>query len=376
MFTTKKKEDDYMTQLDKVRKWVSKNEVDVAYISDPKSIEYLTGFASDPVERILGLFVFANKDPFLFAPALEVEAIHDTGWEFPVYGYLDHEQPFEMIATQIKKRVNHPVQWAIEKNNLTIDHYNAIKNQFLFANFEKDLTPFIQKLRLIKTADEIERLDAAGREADLAFKIGFEAVQAGRTEAEIAAELEYVLKKKGVMQMSFDTLIQAGAHAAEPHGATGMNKIKNNELVLFDLGTIHQGYISDSSRTVAVGQPSDKALDIYKVCLDAQLTAQSQAKPGMIAEDLDKIARDIITKAGYGDYFIHRLGHGMGMGEHEFPSIMEGNKMSLEEGMCFSIEPGIYIPGVAGVRIEDCVHITKNGCEPFTHTSKELTYVG
>ncbi|GEL16040.1 M24 family metallopeptidase [Pediococcus cellicola] len=365
-----------MSQLDKVRQWVSTQEIQVAYISDPKSIEYLTGFASDPVERILGLFVFADQDPFLFAPALEVEAIHDTGWNYPVYGYLDHEKPFAMIAAQIKKRVSNPTKWAIEKSHLTIDHYNAMKSQFPSAQFDQDLTPTIQKLRLIKTPDEIEKLDAAGREADLAFQVGFEAVQAGRTEAEIAAELEYVLKKKGVMQMSFDTLIQAGAHAAEPHGATGMNKIENNELVLFDLGTIHQGYISDSSRTVAVGKPSDKALDIYKVCLDAQLTAQAKAKPGMIAEDLDKIARDIITKAGYGEYFIHRLGHGMGMGEHEFPSIMAGNKMTLEEGMCFSIEPGIYIPGVAGVRIEDCVHITKTGCEPFTHTSKKLTYVG
>jgi len=365
-----------MTQLDKVRTWVNDNKIDIAYISDPKSIEYLTGFASDPVERILGLFVFPNADPFLFAPALEVEAIRDTGWKFPVYGYLDHEQPFEMIATQIKKRAAAPTHWAIEKNNLTIAHFNAMKAQFPTANFDLDLTPSIEKLRLIKTADEIEKLDAAGREADLAFKIGFEAVQTGRPEAEISAELEYVLKKKGVMQMSFDTLIQAGAHAAEPHGATAMNKIQNNELVLFDLGTIHQGYISDASRTVAVGKPNEKSMDIYKVCLEAQLTAQAQAKPGMIAEDLDKIARDIITKAGYGEYFIHRLGHGMGMGEHEFPSIMEGNKMALEEGMCFSIEPGIYIPGVAGVRIEDCVHITKNGCEPFTHTSKELTYVG
>lgn len=126
------------------------------------------------------------------------------------------------------------------------------------------------------------------------------------------------------------------------------------------------------SRTVAVGKLNDKQKDIYKVCLEAQLAAQNAAKPGMTAEELDKIARDIITAAGYGEYFIHRLGHGMGSSEHEFPSIMEGNQLVLEPGMCFSIEPGIYIPGFAGVRIEDCVHITEDGCEPFTHTTKEL----
>ncbi len=228
---------------------------------------------------------------------------------------------------------------------------------------------------MIKTADEIEKLNAAGAEADYAFEVGFNAVAAGKTEADVAAELEYALKKRGVMEMSFDTLIQAGAHAAEPHGATVMNQIQNNELVLFDLGTIHDGYISDASRTVALGTLNDKQKDIYKVCLEAQLTAQAYAKSGITAASLDKVARDIIDKAGYGEYFIHRLGHGMGMGEHEFPSIMEGNDLILQEGMCFSIEPGIYIPGVAGVRIEDCVHITKDGCLPFTHTSKELRYL-
>ena len=174
--------------------------------------------------------------------------------------------------------------------------------------------------------------------------------------------------------MSFDTLIQAGAHAAEPHGATNDTKIQDNELVLFDLGTNVDGYTSDASRTVAT--LNDKQKDIYQVCLEAQLAAQEAAKPGMTAAELDKIARDIIDQAGYGEYFIHRLGHGMGMTDHEFPSIMEGNDMLLEPGMCFSIEPGIYIPGFAGVRIEDCIHITKDGNEPFTHTTKELQYVG
>ena len=175
--------------------------------------------------------------------------------------------------------------------------------------------------------------------------------------------------------MSFDTIIQSGANAADPHGAPKEDTIKPNELTLFDLGTVYKGYISDASRTVAFGEIDDKLKDIYNVCLEAQLTAQNAAKPGMTAEELDKIARDVITKAGYGEYFIHRLGHGMGQSEHEFPSIMEGNKMELVPGMCFSIEPGIYIPNYAGVRIEDCVYVTDNGVKSFTHTSKELQII-
>lgn len=364
-----------MTQLEKFQQWVAEQHLDIAYISNPESIQYLTGFASDPIERVLALFVFPDHDPFIFAPALEVEAVKDTGWKFPVYGYLDHEPAFDMIAGYIKQINPNPIHWGIEKESLTVDRFDLIKNQFNNADFEKNVTPVIQNLRLIKTSSEIAKLDAAGREADFAFEVGFNAISEGKSEADVAAELEFALKKRGVMNMSFDTLVQAGAHAAEPHGATGLNKIEKNELILFDLGTVHEGYISDSSRTVAFGTLNDKQKDIYDVCLEAQLTAQAAAKPGMVAEDLDKIARDIISKAGYGEYFIHRLGHGMGMGEHEFPSIMEGNKMVLQEGMCFSIEPGIYIPGVAGVRIEDCVHITKDGAEPFTHTSKELKYI-
>lgn len=365
-----------MTQLQQVQQWVNQQELDVAYLSDPMTITYLTGFSSDPIERILALIVFPDQDPFLFAPALEVEAIKDTGWKFPVYGYLDHEHPFEMIATQIKKRNANPKNWAVEQGQLSVSKLKALTEQFPKADFDHDITSVIEQLRLIKNDDEIDKLNEAGKWADFAFKVGFDAVKQGVTEQSISAQLEYALKQKGIMQMSFETLVQAGAHAAEPHGATSANQVKNNELVLFDLGTIFEGYISDASRTVAVGTLTDKQADIYKVCLEAQLTAQAAAKSGMTAEELDKIARDIISAAGYGEYFIHRLGHGMGMSEHEFPSIMEGNKMVLQPGMCFSIEPGIYIPGVAGVRIEDCVHITKDGCEPFTHTSKELTYVG
>lgn len=361
-----------MTKLEQLQKVINNKHLDAVYISDPMTINYLTGFYSDPVERVLALLMFADHEPFLFAPALEVEAIKDTGWSHPVFGYLDHENPFMLIANHVHKLAGNPVNWGIEQGSLTVDRLHALEEVFPSANFASDLTPIIAKMRMIKSNDEIAKLDEAGKWADFAFKVGFNAIEIGKTEQEIAADLEYALKQHGINKMSFDTLVQAGPHAAEPHGATSSNKVQNNELVLFDLGTVFEGYISDASRTVAVGQLSTKQQDIYNVCLEAQLAAQDAAKPGITAAELDKVARDIIAKAGYGEYFIHRLGHGMGSSEHEFPSIMEGNDLVLEPGMCFSIEPGIYIPDFAGVRIEDCVHITENGCAPFTHTSKEL----
>ncbi len=361
-----------VTKLNQLQSALTEKGLDAAYISDPMTINYLTGFYSDPVERVLALVLFADSEPFLFAPALEVEAIKDTGWKYPVYGYLDHEKPFKLIAEHIKNHAGSPINWGIEGESLTVDRLRALEEVLPNAHFNTDLSPLIAKMRMIKSDDEIAKLNEAGKWADFAFKVGFESIQIGKTEQEVAADLEYALKQHGINKISFDTLVQAGPHAAEPHGATSSNKIQNNQLVLFDLGTIVDGYISDASRTVAVGKLNDKQKGIYKVCLEAQLAAQNAAKPGMTAEELDKIARDIITAAGYGEYFIHRLGHGMGSSEHEFPSIMEGNQLVLEPGMCFSIEPGIYIPGFAGVRIEDCVHITEDGCEPFTHTTKEL----
>lgn len=362
-------------QLLALKDYLAQNGLDAAYISNPTDINYFTGFYSDPVERILALLVFPDKDPFIFAPQLEVEAAKDAGWDQDIFGYLDHENPFALMAGHIKDAAGEPIKWAIEKDDMSVQKLEALKEQFPNAQFPNNLSRYMENAKLIKTNEEIEQLKAAGAEADYAFSVAFKAIQEGRTEQEVVAEIEYAMMKKGVMHMSFDTIVQAGANAANPHGGPEKIPLKKDELVLFDLGTVHNGYISDASRTVAFGQPDAKSLDIYKVDLEAQYAAMDAAKPGITAAELDKVARNIIDKAGYGEYFIHRLGHGMGTSEHEFPSIMEGNDMVLKPGMCFSIEPGIYIPNVAGVRIEDCVYITEDGCEPFTHTSKELTYI-
>ncbi|PMD68299.1 M24 family metallopeptidase [Companilactobacillus nuruki] len=362
-------------QLIALQEYLAQNGLDAAYVSNPTDINYFTDFYSDPVERILALLVFPDKDPFIFAPQLEVEAVKEVGFDKNVFGYLDHENPFALMAGHIKDIAGTPTNWAIEKDDLSVQKLEALTQQFPNALFPNNLSRYMENAKLIKTEEEIAELKAAGAEADYAFSVAFNAIKEGRTEQEVVAEIEYAMMKKGVMHMSFDTIVQAGANAANPHGGPEKTPLKKDELVLFDLGTVHNGYISDASRTVAFGKPDEKSLDIYKVDLEAQYAAMDAAKPGITAAELDKVARDIIDKAGYGEYFIHRLGHGMGTSEHEFPSIMEGNDMILKPGMCFSIEPGIYIPNVAGVRIEDCVYITENGCEPFTHTSKELKYI-
>lgn len=365
-----------MMNIDKLQKWLQDTNNDIAFISNPISIAYFTGYEMEPHERQFALLVFKDAAPFIFVPELNVEEAKASAWNGDVYGYLDHQNPWKIIADQITKRTNDTRKWAIEKNFLSVAKLQDLKVAFPDSTFTNDLSPIIQKFRLYKTPEEIKKLQAAGAEADFAFKVGFDSIATGVTERYIAGQIDYQLKlQKGVMHTSFETIVQAGKNAANPHLGPTMNKIEPNELVLFDLGTMHGGYASDSSRTVAYGEPTDLEKEIYEVDRHAQQAAIDAAKPGITASELDAVARDIIDKAGFGKYFIHRLGHGIGMDVHEFPSIMEGNDLVIEEGMCFSIEPGIYIPNVAGVRIEDCGVVTSHGFETFTHTDKDLKYI-
>lgn len=351
--------------------WLEKSSLSGAILTNFHDIAYLSGFESDPIERVLALVIVTDNVPFIFGPALEVNSIKESGWHYPAFGYEDQENPWEILTQHIKARTNGK-HFAIEGDNLTVTRLRELKKAFPEATFDADVTDQINHLRLIKTPAEIKHMLAAGRDADRAFNFGFEALAENISELEAVAELEYQLKKTGVPAMSFDTLLQFGDHAADPHGSTSTRRLKTGELALFDLGTITEGYASDATRTVAFGEVSDNAKEIHAVTLEAQRTAQAKAKIGMTASDLDAVARDVITKAGYGEYFSHRLGHGLGTSVHEFPSIMAGNNLELQEGMVFSIEPGIYIPGVAGVRIEDSGYMSKNGFVPFTETPKDL----
>lgn len=357
-----------MSKITHLLSQLEKEQVFAAVVSDPISINYLTGYYSDPHERYMFLFLFADKEPLLFLPALDAARAESTV-SFPVIGYVDSENPWEKIKAVLPK-TDYP-QVAIEFDNLNVTKLRGLET--VFTSQFVNLTPTINRLRLLKSADEIQKMHAAGALADTAVQIGCQAISLDKTETDLVAHIEYEMKKRGY-GMSFDTMVLTGTNAANPHGIPGANQLENDSLLLFDLGIAADGYMSDMTRTVAVGQPDQFKTDIYQLCLEAQLTAQDFIKPGVTASEVDAAARSVIEKAGYGEYFNHRLGHGIGMDLHEFPSIMAGNDLVIEEGMCFSVEPGIYIPGKVGVRIEDCGVVTKTGFEVFTHTPKELVY--
>lgn len=358
-----------MTKIDLLLEQLLKQDVATAVISDPVTINYLTGFANDPHERYMFLFLMAGKEPLLFLPELDL-ARAKASLSFPVVGYQDAENPWDKLKAILPQQTSTKV--AVEFDHLNVTRFKGLES--IFAAAFVNLTPLIQQMRLIKSADEINKMLIAGEWADKAVQIGFDAISLDKTETDIIALIEFELKKQGISKMSFDTMVLTGKNAANPHGIPGTNRLENNALLLFDLGVETLGYTSDMTRTVALGQPDSFKKEIYHLCLEAQLAAQDMIKPGVTASEVDAAARQVIEKAGYGDYFNHRLGHGLGMDVHEFPSIMAGNDIEIQEGMCFSVEPGIYIPGKVGVRIEDCGYVTKTGFETFTKTPKELLY--
>lgn len=356
------------SKLDTLQKHMARNELDLLYLDDATSVAYFTDFESDPHERIVA-YIVTQTDHFLFVPSLEKrEAISQSNVE-NVYAYTDDEDPWTIIQTEANKLVDQVTHIGMDEISLSVKRYFHLQQAFNTDNFT-DISSTIEDIRLVKTPDEIEKMLIAGKLADDALAIGMDLLEEGITEQEIAATIDMEMKKRGVSEMSFSTLVLFGDHAASPHGNTGSRKLQKNELVLFDLGVIYDGYASDVSRTVAFGDVSAKEKEVYDVILRAQKTAQAAVKPGMKAGELDRIAREIIEDAGYGEYFTHRLGHGIGKTAHEFPSINSTNDTILVEGMCFSIEPGIYIDHEVGVRIEDCVYVTENGCKPFTTTDK------
>ncbi|MGC6768589.1 M24 family metallopeptidase [Enterococcus sp. LJL128] len=364
-----------LAKINELKKWMDSLNIDLTYISDPHHIAYFSGYESDPHERVLALFISKSGDPFLFTPALEIEDAQNSTWDFPVHGYLDSENPWEKIAALIRQN-GQPKKIATEKEFLSVARFETLRTHFPDASMSVSVTPVIEKLQLIKTSEEIELLMEAGNWADVALEIGFKAVSEGAAEQEIIAEIEYQLKRKGVRSMSFDTLVLTGKNAASPHGTPGGSTVQKGDFVLFDLGVVWKGYCSDVTRTIAYQEPTAFQEEIYSIVLQAQLAAQQAVKPGITAGELDQIARSVIEKYGYGEYFNHRLGHGIGTTVHEYPSLVTGNDLVIEKGMCFSLEPGIYIPEKVGVRIEDCVYVTENGCEAFTKTPKELQIFG
>jgi Xaa-Pro dipeptidase len=361
-------------RIQKVSSWMKDSDIQLCFITNPDNVFYFSGFLSEPHERLLAVAIFQEQEPFLICPGMEKEDAKRAGWSGEIIGHSDIDRPWELIQKAISNRNISINKVAIEKEHMNVERYEAITSLFPQASFVS-AEDKVRTLRLVKDEAELKVLREACALADYAIEIGVQEIKEGKTELDILAAIEYALKKKGVNEMSFSTMVLTGANAASPHGTPGLTKVKKGDLVLFDLGVVVDGYCSDITRTVAYGEISDKQREIYETVLKAQLAALDASKPGKTCAEVDLTARNIIREAGYGDYFPHRLGHGLGISVHEFPSLTETNNLLLQEGMVYTIEPGIYVPNVAGVRIEDDVYVTQDGIEILTKFPKELLTV-
>ncbi|WP_085993270.1 M24 family metallopeptidase [Oceanobacillus senegalensis] len=362
-------------RLETLTAWLNEKDIEVAFLNSTENVYYLSNFHTDPHERLMGIFVFKQSQPLFVLPAMEVNQLKDAGWQYEIIGYSDHENPWDLIQTSIESRkLAKANAVSFEKEVLTFGRSEAILRLFPEANVVS-VEDKLNEMRVVKDESEIAVIKRATEMADYGVQVGINALKEGITEMEVLAKIEYELKKKGIREMSFSTMVLFGEKSGDPHGNPGNRKLKAGDMVLFDLGVVLDGYCSDITRTVAYKSVTEKQKGIYNTVLKAELAALEASKPGARIGDLDTVARDIIIEAGYGDYFPHRIGHGLGINVHEFPSMSHLNDGILKEGMIYTIEPGIYLPGIGGVRIEDDVLITKDGFETLTKFPKELQII-
>jgi Xaa-Pro dipeptidase len=236
------------------------------------------------------------------------------------------------------------------------------------------IEPWLPRLRMYKDKNEIACMQQAIAIAESAMQrlLDQEAIQPGRTELEIAADLRIEMLRDGGQGEAFSPIVVAGSNSASPHASPSDRPLVEGDLVTIDWGTTYQGYRSDITRTFVLGSPTPEIMQIYDTVLAANRAGRLAVRPGVPAQEVDRAARRAITLAGYGEYFIHRTGHGLGLETHEPPYIVEGNLALLESGMTFTVEPGIYVPGVGGVRIEDDMVVTETGAESLTSMDREL----
>ena len=236
------------------------------------------------------------------------------------------------------------------------------------------MTGALPMLRAIKDADELERLAAAGAAADACFEEIVKVRFAGRTENEVAADLAALLIDHGHSQVDF-TVVGSGPNGANPHHEAGDRTIEEGDMIVLDFGGLKDGYGSDTSRTIHVGEPTGEEREVFEIVRRAQQAGYEAVRPGVACQEIDRACRRVITDAGYGEQFLHRTGHGIGLTTHEPPYMVEGSQHPLEPGMCFSIEPGIYLLGRFGVRIEDIVTVTEDGGRRLNNTTREMQIV-
>jgi Xaa-Pro aminopeptidase len=341
--------------------------LDGLLIAPGADLAYFTGYAPMISERLTLLVIPAAGPPAMLVPVLERgDAEHASG--VALTGWKDGEDPYTAAAALLEPGGRYAISdsaWAVHVLGLQ----RALPQSRYVA-----MADALPMLRAVKGPDEVDRLAVAGAAADACFEEICGVRFSGRRESEIAAELAGLLKQHGHASVEF-TIVGSGPNGANPHHEMSERVIEEGDMVVLDFGGLKDGYGSDTTRTVHVGEPTAAEREVHEVVERAQQAGFEAVRPGVACQDVDRAARKVIADAGYGEYFIHRVGHGIGLTTHEPPYMVEGETRPIQPGMCFSIEPGIYLPGRFGVRIEDIVVATEDGGRRLNNTGRELRIV-
>lgn len=352
------------SRLNKFRKILSEYSIDAMLISNPVNRRYLSGF-----EGTSGVLLISGTEAILVTDFRYLEQAADQAGHFETRRWQD--DLYKSLAPIISE-----AGW--EKVGFESRHVVYSTHQEMIEKLPAELIPVddaVEKQRMRKGKAEIETMRRGAKVLDRAFKFILSIIKPGLPENELALELEIYLLRQGAEERSFRFIVASGERGAMPHGTASNRIMQEGDLVTIDYGAVFEGYATDMTRTLALGKADQKQREIYNLVLEAQQEAGRAVKPGMRASDLDAVARDIIDRAGYANYFGHGLGHGIGLETHEQPVLNPLSTTILKPGMTVTVEPGVYIKGWGGVRIEDMACVTAAGAEVFTASSRELTII-
>jgi Xaa-Pro aminopeptidase len=358
---------DYSERMVRLRRVMERQGVDGFLLSSGSDLPYFTGYEAMPLERLTMLVVPLTSDPILVVPQLEAPRVKPG--PFAIRSWAETEDPLDIVADLCQGSTSIAISdqtWSVFLLGL-----QALLPSAAF----RSATPITRTLRAKKDSAEVEflRRAAAGADRVSAHLAGLKF--SGHTEREISRLVTRMTVEEDHDQALF-WIVASGPNSASPHHEPTDRVIQPGDLVVVDFGGKHRGYCSDTTRTFSVGEPDPQQVEVHAAVRAAQEAATAAVAPGVSAEEIDRVARRTITDAGYGEYFIHRTGHGIGLEGHEHPYLVEGNSEKLEPGMCFSIEPGIYLPDRFGVRIEDIVTVTEVGVESLNRANRDLVRVG
>jgi Xaa-Pro aminopeptidase len=365
--------DAYSSRLARCQKLMSEKGVDILFLAPGPNMYYLSGFLEEPGERLLSLIVPQSGEPLFIVPQLYEEHVKALTWVEKLVSWKDSEDPNTVLSATMKQVV-------MKRSTIAVD--TRMWSRFLLMLLAAlpdarylDAASVMSLLRMRKTPEEVALMTRSAEIADAAFTETVKECREGMTEHEVAAKIVSHMRRLGADSIPFEPITGSGPNGALPHFRSSDRKLQKGDLVVLDYGCVYRGYFSDITRTIGVGNCDDERRKVYSIVRSAQEKAYQAAVEGIEAQSVDKTAREIITTAGYGQFFVHRTGHGIGLEVHEEPYMVAGNSMKLEEGMAFSIEPGIYLPGKFGVRIEDIVVIQAGRAQRLNKCTRELVLI-